>query len=386
MKRVDSRQRSQCCGCTACAEICPHGAISMREDELGFLYPAIDESRCTDCGLCARVCAFHDEYDHSDRFDVPIVYGIRLRNLDEMARSQSGGAFFVLSEHTLKSRGVVYGAGFSDHFKVVHKRATTAAARDELRLSKYVQSDMRGIFPQVKRDLSEGKEVLFCGTPCQVAGLKAYLGKRRYATLLTVDLVCHCVPAPKIWQEYLFWLERRYKSKIERAYFRNKAAGWTSSIEQYVFSDGRVVDRRTFGNLFYAHYTVRESCANCPFTNLKRVGDVTIGDFWGWEKHHTQFADNKGVSLLLINSEKGAQQFESIKSRISYVLSNTEECLQPQLQGPIRLHPDRDAFVRDFVDSGFEYVGRRYGDMGWPYRVRTALSRVKKIIRKFIGK
>lgn len=383
MTKIESKKRSECSGCTACANICPHKAISMQSDALGFLYPTIDNTKCTDCGLCARICPFHSKYDRSDNYENPIIYGMRVRDPKELLKSQSGGAFYIFSEQILQHGGIVYGAGLSDQFKVIHKRATTCSERDALRLSKYVQSDIRGVFHLIQTDLQNGLEVLFCGTPCQVAGLKAYLGKKRLSEkLMTIDLVCHCVSSPLVWQEYLLWLEKKYHNKIEAVTFRNKAAGWSSSIEQYKFSNGRIVNRHTFNSLFYAHYIVRESCSNCPFTNLKRIGDISIGDFWGWGKYHKEFADDKGISLVFINSPKGEAIFKSVKPDILSIESNINECLQPQLQEPIQLSPNYQNFIQALTTKGFEYAARHYGDIGWKYKIRSYLSQIKRLITK----
>lgn len=381
--RIDSRKRMECCGCTACENICPCHAISMQSDNRGFFYPVIDNSKCTDCGACAKICQFHPNYNRDNNFDKPKVYAIRVLNIAELAKSQSGGAFYVLSQKILQNGGVVYGVGFSDHFRAVHKRIMTPEDRDDLRLSKYVQSDIRCIFPQIKDDLSKGLEVLFTGTPCQVAGLKAYL-KKNTGKLTTLDLVCHGVPAPNIWEDYLKYLETRYKSEIVMACFRDKKFGWASHMESFVFANRQQIYRKTFRVLFYANYIIRESCANCPYANLQRVGDITIGDFWGWTKNHSEFNDDNGLSLVLVNSKKGERLFQDIQSDIHFIASDTIECLQPQLRAPIRFPKNWDAFVRDYTKHGFEYVAKRYGDIGWQYQMKRAYGFAKRTAKKLL--
>ena len=167
----------------------------MEPDALGFIYPEVDVSLCIECGLCDKVCAFNESYEKFTDFEAPIPYGIRHRDMKTLMDSQSGGAFTALSDVVLDRGGVVYGAGWSDDFVVVHKRAETKEQRNALRGSKYVQSDLRGVFAQVKQDLKEGREVLFSGTPCQVAGLKSFIGKNKSENLITVDIICHGVPS-----------------------------------------------------------------------------------------------------------------------------------------------------------------------------------------------
>ena len=169
---------SRCCGCTACASICSHNAIVMQPDALGFLYPEVDKDKCVDCGLCEKVCAFNNRYDTSMNFEEPIAYGARHKDINEVETSRSGAAFIAISDYILEQGGVVYGAGYTGHFRVVHKRATTKKERDEFKGSKYVQSDMNTVFRQVKNDLRNGLMVLFSGTPCQTAGLNSYVGRQ----------------------------------------------------------------------------------------------------------------------------------------------------------------------------------------------------------------
>ena len=237
---VNITDKSQCCGCTACANICAHEAITMEPDALGFLYPKVDESKCVDCGLCDKVCAFNDNYDKSLNLPSPDVYGARHKDMDEVMKSRSGATFVAISDYILDNGGVVYGVGYKDHFRVAHKRATTKIERDEFRGSKYVQSDLTGIFKQVKEDLKNGLTVLFSGTGCQCAGLNAYIGKKLRENLILVDIVCHSVPGPYLWSDYLNYLEYKHKGSIVSFNFRNKKKyGWRSHIETYVLDNGK---------------------------------------------------------------------------------------------------------------------------------------------------
>lgn len=359
--------KSQCCGCTACASICPKQAITMQPDGLGFLYPIINKDKCIECGLCEDVCAFNSHYEKSD-FSVPEVYAARHKKISEIETSRSGAVFIALSDWILEKRGIVYGVGYTDHFRAIHKRATTKQQRDEFKGSKYVQSDLNTVFIQIKNDLKQGLYVLFSGTPCQTSGLRSYLKKIKVDVekLFIVDLVCHGVPAPYIWRDYLTYIERKKHKKVTSVDFRDKLkCGWAAHKESFTFSDKTVVCS-TYSDLFCKGIMFRHSCGNCYFANLNRPSDVTIADFWGWEKVDTEFnADDKGVSLLLINSAKGKFWFDQIKAQVYFLSTDVEHCLQPNLQYPSVIHSLRNQFEEDYIKKGFIYVGKKYGNLGF---------------------
>ncbi len=232
---------ADCCGCTACASVCIHDAIIMQPDALGFLYPVADKEKCIDCGLCEKVCAFNENYDKSLNLDIPIAYAARHKDMREVESSRSGAAFIAISDYILEQGGAVYGAGYTDHFRVVHKRATTKEERDEFKGSKYVQSDMGNCFRQVKEDLKSGRMVLFSGTPCQTSGLNSYIGKKLRENLYLVDIVCHGVPGPYIWRDYIDYLEKKQGAKICWVNFRDKQQfGWAAHKETFKFVNGGV--------------------------------------------------------------------------------------------------------------------------------------------------
>lgn len=383
--RISITNKKDCCGCTACENVCTHHAISMQADDLGFLYPHIDNALCVDCGLCGKVCQFRENYNRWDNYGTPKVYAIRNKHQEVLAGSQSGAAFYTFSEYCLRQGYILYGAVLDQTFKVKHQRGKTTDDRDKMLFSKYVQSDMQGVFKEVKDDLKAGEKVLFSGTPCQIAGLKAFLGHQYQQNLLTIDLVCHAVPSPAVWKAYIDWIEKKFASKIEEVRFRDKQYGWNTHFETFRLANGKFLKRSTFQSLFYAHYMVRESCSNCHFTNLSRVGDVTIGDFWGWFNISDRFRDNKGVSLLFVNSEKGKELLDVCTSELDVIESNTIDCLQPQLQAPIQLSPQYKQFASDFAQYGFEYIGKKYADLGWRHKRDKGIFFMKRVIKKLIG-
>ena len=367
-------KKEDCCGCTACENICPKGAITMQPDSLGFLYPQISKEKCIKCGLCKKVCAFNTDYDKNANFKEPNVYAVRHKDMNEIATSRSGAVFIALSDCILSNNGVIYGVGYTGHFRVVHKRAVNKVERDEFKGSKYVQSDLNGIFKQVKSDLQNDKFVLFSGTPCQIAGLKSFLilsGIKR-DKLYLVDIVCHGVPSPYFWRDYIEYLENKTKQKVIGVDFRDKSKfGWSAHKESFQFED-------TYTYTFYQHIMFRRSCGICYFTNLQRPSDITIGDFWGWQKVDPEFnADDKGVSLVLINTLKGQKLFEKIKADIYYIQTDTEHCMQPNLEHPSVIHQKRDAFEEDYIKHGFVYVAKKYGNLGWKYKFLDKLRKLK---------
>lgn len=379
MVNIDNKYN--CCGCTACSNICIHQAITMIPDSLGFLYPKVDEDKCINCGLCDNVCQFQDNYKRYDNFDIPEVYQFRLDSDSELRKSQSGGAFFAIANKFINDGGVVYGAAFTGTWRVIHQKATDSQSLDKLRMSKYVQSDIRGIFPKIKEELKSGIKVLFSGTACQVAGLKSYVPKRLHENLFCIDIICHGVPSPKIWEDYLQYLQEKRNSKIIRACFRDKRFGWHGARESFLYANGHEEFRRTSNYLYFSGLSMRESCSQCPYTNIKRVGDITVGDQWGIPKD-SPYEDDKGLSLILINSDKGKQLFENIEKNAER--TSLKDCMQPQLKQPSKLHPDYQRFAYDYETKGFLYVAKKYGDLGWRYKIKCLIETIKDFIRPFI--
>ena len=386
---VKPENKEDCCGCTACASICSHSAISMQPDNLGFLYPVIDQDKCVQCGLCDKVCAFNTCYSKEMNLRQPDVYAVRHKNIKEIEGSRSGAMFVVISDYILDKGGTVYGVGYTDHFRVSHKRASTKEERDEFRGSKYVQSDMNGIFVQVKKDLKQGLPVLFSGTPCQTSGLRSYLSLLRINMdkLCVVDIICHGVPGPYFWRDYLTYIEQKQKARVIGVNFRDKSRlGWASHRESFIFADG-VVGAGTYASVFCQSIMFRHSCGVCHFANLQRPSDITIGDFWGYERVDADFnADNKGVSLVLVNTRKGRMLFDGVKQFVDYITTDTRHCMQLNLQHPTAIHPQRDAFERDYINHGFLYVGRKYGDMGWKYKTNLYILAIKRMIKTILYK
>lgn len=378
-------EKKKCCGCTACVNICPQSAISMVSDDEGFLYPQIKESECIHCGLCIKVCGFRKRVVF-DKKDVPIVIAAKNANDIDRMKSQSGGMFRVLSNYVFENGGVVYGAGFGKNWNVIHKRAVNPFECEEFSGSKYVQSILNNCYKQVENDLQFGKLVLFSGTTCQCLGLRNYLKMKGISSdrLILVDIVCHGVPSPKIWQLYCNYMKEKHNGNIEAVNFRNKIKyGWNSHVETLMIN-GHSYDTEVYKDLFYGHNALRPSCYYCPYKSINHETDITIGDFWGIDVWAPEFNDNKGISLVLINSVKGRNVFEAIKEKIEYKKSNVKAFLQPPLMKPFPEPNERTEFWKDVYTQKFTYVlGKYTKHYGWKYRSKKA---IKSFFQIFINK
>lgn len=323
-------ERLRCTGCTACASGCPKSCITMTADENGFLYPAIDTEGCVDCGLCEKSCPVINPLEMPE--NEPLAYAAYIKDEAVRKESSSGGVFTELAKVVLAEKGAVFGAAYNHQFEVVHICVENEEGLKHLRGAKYAQSDLQGIFSEVKRRLDCGQKVLFSGTPCQVGGLKAFL-RKDYGNLWTVDFVCHSVPSPMAWQEYV-----KYRAQTDNdgtlpasINLRAKHTGWSryqySNLFQYESGASHTAKsgESLYMKLFVGGYINRESCANCQFKGYSRVSDLTIGDFWGIWDIAPEMDDNKGTSVVLVQSLRGAELFELIADRLITKPLSTEE-------------------------------------------------------------
>ena len=318
-----------------------------------------------------------------NNYQKPIVFGVKHKDEDIRAASRSGGVFTAVSDHVLDNNGVVYGCVMKDCYKAVHFRAENKSERDRMRGSKYIQSEMGDIFCKVKADVISGRLVMFSGTSCQVAALKSFLGKE-YENIFFVDIVCHGVPSPKVWDKYLAWQEGRKQKKIVAVDFRDKGKyGWKAHIETLYLEDGSSVSSEVFKNLFFGHIILRPSCYKCPYKSIQHPGDVTIADYWGIEKAAPGFNDDKGVSLVLINNERGEKLFEKCEECIVCVRTKIEDSMQPSFKGPFPRPTNREKFWKDYNELGFGKIARKYGGYGFTANFKKQAIKLKnRVIRK----
>ena len=356
---IKLNDKSDCCGCSACYSVCSHHAIKFEEDQEGFFYPVFNLNLCVDCGLCEKVCpVIH--YKTESKNGNPIIYSAINNNVEQYMQSSSGGIFILLCEYIISKGGIVCGATYDKDFVVKHSFAKTLDECRAFQGSKYVQSDIRGIYPKIKSILKNKVSVLFSGTPCQVAGLKLYL-RKNYDNLYTVDLICHGVPSPLIFKDYLNFVKG--KNIILHINMKSKSKKKGTTI-RFDFLNGKYVSQTLktdlWNKLYFGSFIVRPSCHNCQFTHYNRIGDITIGDSWGINKYYPNFHADKMTSLLFVNTHKGAFLYDRISNQIDKIEITKEESMQPQLQYPTKKSLEREAFWEDYIKYGFNYVIKKY--------------------------
>lgn len=381
------KNKEDCCGCTACLNVCPKKAIQMVEDDKGYLYPTIDEKLCIDCNICEKVCPLKIENDKLSFKQV--AYGIKNKDDEERKKSSSGSVFIEIAKAVLKENGVVFGVEMNSDFVVHHSCANTLKQVRKFQGSKYVQSIKGNNYLKVKENLMEGKKVLFTGTPCEVSGLKKYLGKE-YGNLITVDIICHGVPSQKLLRKFVDEKEKSFKSKLKDITFRDKKFGWRNQEIHINFENNKdyhaPIWDDEFYRLFTGNYILRESCYTCHFANMNRQGDITIGDFWNIKNVKEDFEDILGVSSILINTEKGMKIFNLIKSNFNYFECDLDEIVQANLRHP-SVKPDNfEEFKKDFELRGLDYCLKKYGKMNGVEKMKRFLSPLTKKVKKIIIK
>lgn len=310
------KHKSDCCGCEACVQRCPKRCISLHRDQEGFLYPLVDESICIDCGLCERVCPVINQGEPLK----PLV-AYAAKNQDESVRlsSSSGGVFTALAEQVIAQGGVVFGARFDESWNVVHDYVETVEGLSAFRGAKYAQSRIGLCFLQAETFLRQGRQVLFSGLPCQIAGLKKFL-RKDYDNLITVDLFCHGVPSPLVWKRFLEEEVATPHTQLKSISFRDKASGWKNYSFSYLQEDAdgihlyRMLSAKNFFMRgFLDDLYLRPSCYHCPAKQCKSGSDLTIGDYWGIQQAHPELDDDKGVSAILVNTDKGAAILQAVQ-------------------------------------------------------------------------
>ena len=354
----------KCTGCGACVQRCPKRCISWTQREFGFRYPQIDKDACVNCGLCEKVCP-------TDKaLEVPVeqkVYAAVHKDTEVLAKSTSGGAFTAIADAIFAQGGIVYGAAMLDDMQVKHIRTTGKDDFEGLRSSKYLQSDTGTTYQMVEQDLKQGKFVLYSGTPCQIDGLKNFLGKD-YETLYTVDIVCHGVGSQAYFDKYMDFARERY-GKIKALRFRSKEyAGWSCGGGVVVVDSSdclKKIPYRDFDNYYYSYFLsgdiYRKSCYSCKYANTNRVGDFTLGDYWGVEALNLPLQTENGCSLLLVNNQHAMQLLDEIESldRVETTVEQAAHC-NKQLNAPSKLMDSRQNRIGEYESMSGQQIQKEY--------------------------
>lgn len=409
---IEIVNKEDCCGCSACVQACPVQCISMKTDEEGFLYPDVGIDKCVNCNLCETVCPVINQ---SEPKEPHTCYAAKNPDDEIRMKSSSGGVFTMLAERTIGNGGVVFGARFDEQWNVVHDYTETVDGLERFRGSKYVQSRIGNCFKEAKRFLDDGREVLFSGTPCQIAGLKRFL-RKDYPNLIAVDIICHGVPSPMVWKKYLMEIIARKGEKnsvstypnekeqpvITGLSFRNKATGWkkysfaltlseATASEKNTVLLSSVFDRNPFMLAFLRDLILRPSCYRCPDKNGSSGSDLTIADFWGVQNLFPEFDDDKGINLIIVNTEKGQAAFDAVDT----------DRLECEIDDAVRYNSSYRSSVRcpaGYRDYFFRKIGegmtceailaeidRKQNSTGF-YRIFVSIKhKIKRLIRWISG-
>lgn len=350
---IEKLNTNDCCGCSACYQRCPKNAITMVENDEGFLFPKIDKNKCVNCGLCVKSCPQLNKIAEKKE-NFPKAYAVYNKNDNELLESSSGGVFSVVANYVLEKNGVIIGAAYDEDNNVKHICVENKKDLNRLRGSKYVQSDINQTYKIAEENLKQGKIVLFTGTPCQVAGIKSFLGKD-YDNLILADIVCHGVPNQKLFKKYLNWLGKKYNSEVSSYSFRNKEKRGWGLTAKVVFNNGKTKyipsDNDPYYNNFLECKTYRKSCYQCHYTAFTRESDITLADYWGILSVHPEFYSEKGVSLILVNSEKGKKIFEKISSKINYIETDIEKAARKNIN---LKRPSDKPKIRENIYNGIQ--------------------------------
>lgn len=372
----------KCTGCTACVEICPNKCIKMVEDEHGFFYPIKDSKLCINCGLCKKVCPILNNIVKTTSLFKQKVYALESNNEKLVLKSSSGGAFSTIAEAFCKQGDYyIFGARFDENLNVIHDYISNIKDIEIFRKSKYVQSNLRNSYSLVEKFLKDNKKVLFTGTPCQIAGLKSYLG-RDYDNLLLVDLVCHGVPSQKIFDMYIQEIEKKYNKKVKFVQFREKVkmknGRFNSRNIKLVFNNDKVIIEDSLKNAYLRGFQnalfYRSSCGKCQFANPNRLSDITIADCWGIQNIYKDIDVHKGISMVVVNTKKGGSLINEFYKKcklkeldIDFAIKNNA-----QFSSPAKFHKNRNYFFENFEKIDFSKLVNKC----------VKVSKTKQLLRK----
>lgn len=387
---IQIKDKSKCCGCCACVDVCAHHAITLKTDIEGFWYPKVDKEKCIECGLCEKVCPeLHIEELKKNDFNKP-AHTIAAINKNMSVRwdSTSGGAFSALADVMYAQCGYVSGAVYNEDFSVSNYISNNPEDLIRLRSSKYLQSKAEGLYKQIRDLLRNGEKVLACGTPCQMAALRSFL-RKDYENLIIVDFICRGVNSPKVYRKYLDSLEKQYGGKVIYVKAKNKELGWRNLTRKVVFDNGKayygVLMDDDFRRGYHTNVFCRPSCYHCQYKGFPRTADITIADYWGIERVDKNLDNNIGTSMILLNSKKGIEYFEMVKDKLEWEETNFDSILPGNIALRKSIEPakiDRKTFFEDLDKGTFDDVVKKY----FPKKDIKSLSlkqRIKNTIKPY---
>ena len=377
-----------CSSCGACVNVCARSAISMQLDGEGFYRPVIDANKCVQCGACEKACPWTNAVGNPNiSAESPKTVAAFAKNEFIRLESSSGGIFTLLAEKVIDDGGVVVGVAQLSPTKFGHIIVDNKADLGKLRGSKYVQADAGLVYHDVRSLLKAGKRVLFSGTPCQVAALYAVLGRAATSTnLITVDIVCHGMPSVKLFEKYVHELEKSRQTPFEKINFRDKSTGWGCYSLLHYFASGNTFsvqsNQSKYMRLFLSRICQNQSCVDCHYRKLPRIADITLGDYWGISKYHPEMNDNKGTSVVLLNTNHGKDLFDSVADSVVQCESKVEYAIagNPCIVCSSNPHPKRTDFFANLDKYTLDELIKKY--CPYPSMLERLYFRVKNFLRK----
>lgn len=377
---IDIVDKKDCTGCWGCANICPKSCITMKTNKEGFDYPIVNEDNCIKCKKCINVCPIlHKEEIENN----PVAYACFNKDEEVRMESSSGGIFTLVATNVIKDNGVVFGARYNDLFEVEHSYVESVEDIKFFRGSKYVQSKIGYTFTEVKKFLENGRKVLFSGTPCQIGGLKSFLGKH-YENLICIDIICHGVPSPLAWKKYKN--EISSGKKITDVSFRDKTYGWKDYSFRMDFEDGTSYFEKGSENKYIRGFIgdiyLRNSCYQCKFKTLHRQSDLTLADFWGIENINKQMDDGKGTSFVIVNSDKGNQILQNISKGIEINKIDLNESIKYNMSAIKSSYnnPRRKYFFKNIYKLKFNKLVEKSLQEALIVRLKIKIKKIIKFI------
>ena len=381
---IEFISKNKCNGCSACAMACPQKCIAMVSDKMGFLYPEVESERCIQCGLCRARCPVCSKEEQQEHTYMAEGYAALGNDWAVRKNSSSGGIFYLIARYVLSQGGVVFGAAFDDTYhSVKHIAVDSPDDLKKLQGAKYLQSDIGNSYESARSCLENGRPVLFSGTPCQISGLKSFLNKE-YPNLYLQDIVCHGVPAPYVWNDYLTDLEGQYGGKVKHVAFRDKTNGWENYLLRIEFDNGEVYSNDRVNDLYMRGFLhdrfTRMSCFECAHKGIQRDADITLADLWGIGEICPWLQDDRGTSLVIVSSPKGRFLIEQICSEICIQKVDLDNSIKhnPAIVRSADYNPLREQFEKDFRQKPIKTVMKKYCSV-------SIYKRIKKAVKNWSG-